>query len=202
MSIDTVHPHTRGDNMPASLPDNMPAGSPPRVRVIVLRPSVVIAAVSRFRIWTLRWFGHGIRVMQNDDAHFPVRRILHSGSAGTTIDATINTCLLQTDSRERGAAMLRSVVLVSALITLFVFGSGSALAERTQLFGRRGLGDTYSGVEAEMSAQDPAMTCCNQFDSVGPVALVMKDVSGQPFIEGGNGKVWRPENNRFELHPY
>lgn len=92
--------------------------------------------------------------------------------------------------------------IIVLVLGLLLFGSGTAFAETTQLFGRRGLGDTYSGVEAEMSAQDPAMTCCAQFDSAGPVALVMKDLAGQPFIEGGNSKVWRATNNRFELHPY
>lgn len=89
-----------------------------------------------------------------------------------------------------------AIILCSPILPL---GAG---AEETQIFTRRGLGDTYSGVEAWMSAQDPYLTCCNQFDSTGPVALMMVYVSRQPFIEGGNGKVWRSATSSYELHPY
>lgn len=95
----------------------------------------------------------------------------------------------------------RTRIIVAAILCSLAIPM-VASAEETQIFTRRGLGDTYSGVEAWMSAQDPYLTCCNQFDSAGPVALVMVYVSGQPFIEGGNGKVWRPSTSSYELHPY
>jgi hypothetical protein len=87
-------------------------------------------------------------------------------------------------------------------LALLISAAGASAQGLSQLLGHRGLGDTYSGVEALMSAQNPAMSCCAQWNAAGPVGLIMKDLPDQPFIEGGNIKDWNPSASQFQLHPY
>lgn len=105
--------------------------------------------------------------------------------------------------------MLRRGCRVLFVLSLIIIGTISASAsgsqqDRSQIFGIRGLGDTYSGVEARMSAQDPYFphpdVDSRYFWAAGPVGLSMWP-SGA-FIEGGNLKDFDSTDNRWELHPY
>ena len=99
-----------------------------------------------------------------------------------------------------GAAMLkgrwtRAVALALALALSTALPAGAI----SQIFGFRGIGDAYVGVESLMSAQDPFTPNGTNW-AAGPVAITQWDQPGG-FVEGGNIK-HRDYQGAWQRWPY